>query len=286
MRLTFVMILALSGTAVLAESPGGISLDATLWKSENAVLRDASSRVTFRFDDSISGIVDVGVTSDGIRETYFAAAGIALPFGEVEVGRPRSILEDGPLPAWRLPGSSGLVPSRSLATEAALDDRLGAGIRLSGAAGRLHLGSSLHEAGSGEDPILGIAGRYDLGPFDKVDRVAFYGGAEADGADQRFRLGTEIARGATTASLDLVRRDGDEGYLLGRVNFDFEVTDRLTIGLSGLHEIPEEESEDAETRIGLGASLTGAGGNAVLRGSVDGVTSDDPALDISIGFQF
>ncbi|MBT8458135.1 MAG: hypothetical protein KJN60_00515, partial [Boseongicola sp.] len=134
------------------------------------------------------------------------------------------------------------------------------------------------------DTVLGFAGRYDVRAVNAIDNFAIFGGAESDGDEQRFRLGTEITRGITTAGVDLIRSSEDEGRTLSQVYIGLAVTPNVSLGVSGLRDALKA-TDTTETRFGLGASVSTESGG-FFRGGVDGVTSDDPAFEVSVGFEF
>lgn len=225
--------------------------------------------------------VRLGVSADEDRRAAYASAGFDSDFGEIGLGRPRSILDVGPLPN----GAPGVPASlRPLAAEAALNEELGAGLRLSGSRGAISFGTSYHTIEESSESVLGFAGRYDVNAVEALDNIALFGGAESDGDEQRFRLGTEITRGITTAGLDLIRSNEDEGRTLSQVYIGLAVTPSVSLGLSGLRDT-EEATDTTDTRFGLGASVATENG-AFFRGGVDGITSDDPAFEVSVGFEF
>ena len=150
--------------------------------------------------------------------------------------------------------------------------------------GAISFGTSYHTIEESSESVLGFAGRYDVNAVEALDNIAVFGGAESDGDEQRFRLGTEITRGITTAGLDLIRSNEDEGRTLSQVYIGLAVTPSVSLGLSGLRDT-EEATDTTDTRFGLGASVATENG-AFFRGPVDGITSDDPAFEVSVGFEF
>ena len=223
----------------------------------------------------------LGVNSDTGRRATYASAGFATSFAEIDIGRPRSILDTGPIPK----GAPGVPKTiRPLADEAALNDLLGAGLRVAGRQGNVSFGSSIHTLEDSSLTLFGVAGRYDLAAIGVVDNVAVYGGAESGGDDQRFRLGTEVTQGIATAGVNLLKSNEDEGRTLSQIYLGLAVTPNVSLGLSGLRDTLEATSQ-TDTRFGLGASLAMEGG-AYFRGGVDGITSEDPAFGLSVGFEF
>lgn len=225
--------------------------------------------------------VRLGMSADEDRRAAYASAGFDSDFGEIGLGRPRSVLDVGPLPR----GAPGVPPSlRPLAAEAALNENLGAGLRLTGSRGAISFGTSYHAIEDRSGSVLGFAGRYDVSTVAALDNIAVFGGAESDGEEQRFRFGTEATRGITTAGLDLVRSNEDQGRTLSQVYIGLAVTPGVSLGVSGLRDTLEA-TDTTDTRFGLGASVATQNG-AFFRGGIDGVTSDDPAFEISVGFEF
>jgi len=223
----------------------------------------------------------LSVSADEERRAAYASAGFDASFGEVRIGRPSSILDVGPLPG----GAPGVPQTlRALADEAALNETLGAGVRVAARTGPVSFGTSFHSIEQSGASVLGFAGRYDLNTVPALDNIAVYGGAESDGDEDRFRLGTEMTRGIATAGVDVLRSNEDEGRTLSQVYLGLAVTPNVSLGLSGLRDTLVA-SDTTDTRFGLGASIATEGG-AFIRGGVDGVTSDDPAFGLSVGFEF
>ena len=287
MRLALALSFILSGTNAVGETAqfdGAFRFGHNPESNRN--VSEFQSLGMYQFGGAaIGGRFELGLSQDDTREAIYASAGISLPFGTVDVGRPRSVFEIGPLPDQVRFGSQAARASfRSLAAEAALDDTLSSGIRVTTSNGGLRIGSSYHRISATDEPIVGIAGRYDLdGPGD-VGRIAFYGGAESDGLDEHFVLGTEITRGNATAAVDLLHGSEDGGIQVSQVSLGYAVNDILTLGISGFREL-DEATDSEELRLGLGASLIYESG-AYLRGGIDGADSDDIAFDLAIGFEF
>lgn len=236
----------------------------------------------FRFGGAaIEPRVKLGLNAIEDRSATYASAGFDASFGEVGIGRPRSILDNGPLPD----GAPGVPQTlRPLAAEAALNETLGAGLRVAAKTGPVSFGTSYHSIEQSSLSVLGFAGRYDLDRLPVVDSIAVYGGAESDGDEQRFRLGTEMIRGITTAGVDVLRSNEDEGRTLSQIYLGLAVTSNVSLGVSGLRDTIDA-TDITDTRFGLGASIATDGG-AFIRGGVDGFTSDDPAFGLSVGFEF
>ncbi|SMX22289.1 hypothetical protein [Boseongicola aestuarii] len=255
-----------------------ISLD---FASVSRLATDAPE-TSFRFGGAaVEPRVKLGLSANDDRRATYASAGFDASFGEVGIGRPRSILDNGPLPD----GAPGVPQTlRPLAAEAALDERLGAGLRVSAKSGPVSFGTSLHSIEQSNISVLGFAGRYDVDRVPVIDKIAVYGGAESDGDEQRFRLGTEMTRGITTAGVDVLRSNEDQGRTLSQVYLGLALTSSVSLGVSGLRDTLDA-SDTTDTRFGLGASIATVGG-AFIRGGVDGFTSDDPAFGLSVGFEF
>ncbi len=286
MRLALALYLTLSGTIAAAEPQIEAAFRFGHDSESNRNVSEFSSLTSYQFGGAaVGGRFELGVTKDAGREAYFASAGISLPFGTVDVGRPRSVFEIGPLPDQVRFGSIATrAQFRPLASEAALNETLGTGIRITGDNGGLHVGTSYHRLTASSDSVIGIAGRYDLGGPGSLGRIAFYGGAESDGLDERFVLGTEISRGSATAAVDLLQRSENGGIRVSQISVGYAVTENLTLGVSGFREF-EEATDEEELRLGLGASVTSENGT-YLRGGIDGASRDDIAFDLAIGFQF
>jgi len=286
-RLALALYLSLFGTIAAAETPlieGAFRFGRDSESNRN--VSDFNSLATYKFGGTaIAGRFELGLSRDEDREAYYASAGISLPFGTVDVGRPRSVLEIGPLPDQVRFGSIAVRTAfRPLASEAALNDTLGTGIRIVGDTGGLQVGTSYHLLSATSESVVGIAGRYDLDVPGNVGNIAFYGGAESDGLDERFVLGTEFTRGGATAAVDLLHGSENGGIQVSQISLGYAVSDNLTLGISGFREL-EEATDVEELRLGLGASVT-SGTGAYFRGGIDAAGSDDIAFDLAIGFQF
>lgn len=287
MRLALALYLSLSATVSVAQSPkieGDFRFGHDSESNENIV--EISSLTTYQFGGAaMAGRFEFGVSRDDSREAIYASAGLSLPFGTVDVGRPRSVFELGPLPNHVRFGSIAARSSfRPLASEAALDNTLSSGIRIVGVNGGLQVGTSYHLLSTTNDSIVGLAGRYDLNGLGNVDQITFYGGAESDGLDEHFLLGTEVTSGSAIAAVDLLRGSENGGIRVSQISLGYAVSDNLTLGVSGFREF-EEATDSEELRLGLGATVTSTSG-AYLRGGIDGASKDDIAFDLAIGFQF
>ncbi|MGI9391115.1 MAG: hypothetical protein ACR2O1_13745 [Boseongicola sp.] len=287
MRLALALFFSLFGTIAAAEPP---LTEGTFRFGHNAESNDNvaefTSLTTYRFGGAaMEGRFELGVSRDASREAHYASAGISVPFGTVDIGRPRSILELGPIPDQVRYGSIATRSAlRPLAAEAALDDTLGGGIRIIGENGSLRVGTSYHLISETNDSVFGVAGRYDLEKLGNVDQITFYGGAESDGLEEHFLLGTEVTSGNAIAAVDLLRGSENGGIQVSQISLGYAVSNNLTLGISGFREF-EEATDSEELRLGLGASVM-SGTGAYVRGGIDGASSDDIAFDLAIGFQF
>ena len=246
-----------------------------------------SEQATLEFSDTdekapeVMTRVNLGFRFDEERRGSYASAGIEFPFGEIDLGRPRSILDGGPLPS----GAPGVPMNlRPLVDEAALNETLSAGVRLAARQGPVLLGTSVHTLEDSGLSIIGVAGRYDTSPIGALDNVAVYGGAETDGQEEQYRLGTEFTRGRATAGINVLRSNENEGRTLSQVYLGLSVNPSISLGVSGERDA-DVASDTTETRFGLGASLETDSGTFV-EGGVNGFTNDDPEFGVSVGFQF
>ena len=237
--------------------------------------------VLYRFGgDDIQPRVSFGFTTSDTRTATYASAGLELPIGRVDIGRPRSILDEGPLSGIIIPEAG----FRSLAGEQALDENLGPGFRLAGIQGPVSFGTSIHWTENDQSTVLGLLGRYDARKVAPLDGVAVYAGTESDGQINQFRLGTEIVDGKAKIGLGLLRDDSDERTERGLIYLGYAPNEGFDIGLSGWRDFQDAAPDDS-TRLGLSASVQTETG-AIFRGTVDGLSSDDPAFDFSVGFEF
>ncbi|QMU57534.1 MAG: hypothetical protein GKR98_04545 [Boseongicola sp.] len=287
MRLAPAFILILSVVPASAEPPrieGAFQFGSDV--ASDASQSDIATLTTFQYGGAlVTGRLELGRSHVGDREASYASAGLGLPFASIDVGRPRSIFEVGPLPTLPRYGSTGLREAlRPIAAEAALSETLGTGVRVSGEAGAWHLGTSVHWLEDIDESVVGVAGRLDVPVLDSLDQFIVYGGAETDGTEDRFLLGTEVTWDAATAAIDLVRSDSDAGFLLSQLSVGYEMRDGLTLGVSGSYQT-DDLTDEGEARFGLGAAYSLDTG-AVWRGGIEGADSQDYSLDVTIGFEF
>ncbi len=251
-----------------------------------AVTREADVSTRFQLGGAadLTARLDFGLTSAGDQDAAYASAGIANQFGSIDIGLPRSILETGPLPdPARFNASTARGTFRPLAAEIALDQGLTAGVSVLAERGPFQIGTSYHTVDEDGDPVLGVAGRYNAPVGTTEDIVSIYGGVESDGTVERYRLGTEVSLGRALASVDFLRTD-DDGPSASQISLGLEVTDTITLGVTGMRE-RSDGLVDPESRVGVGASMSLDSGT-FLRGGVDTRSSDDYAVDVEIGFQF
>ena len=210
----------------------------------------------------------------------YAAIGLSFEFGEISFGRPRSALDD---PRFSAPGLS-VASERSLVSAAAASNDLGPGVQFRGAIEGLSVTSSWHRRTSDETDLVAVTGRYDYQGLPQTDTVAFYGGAETDGTEDVFRLGTSVTRGRATAGLDVTREGGADASRVSQLYIGLEVGERLLLGIAGARRT--QASGDADpAQYGVGAEFN-AGNGRVLSGGVTDLTGDDPTFGFSVGFQF
>ena len=275
---------SLPTSALSADVGGSLSFGKVGEEGGYARMADASARFQLGGAADLTARLDFGVTSDLSGDAGYASAGLGTRFGSIDFGRPRSILEVGPLPdPARFSASTTRGTFRPLAAEIALEQGLGSGFRVQAETGGLQIGTSYHNVDETEDGVFGVAGRYDLAMGESVDAVTLYGGVESDGTIERYRLGTEVTLGRAVASVDLLRT-GDDGSAASQVSLGMAVTDALTLGVTGLRET-EDSLSDPVSRLGIGATMSLETGT-FLRGGFDTRTSDDYAIDLEIGFQF
>ena len=251
-------------------------------------LVDTSARFRLGGAADLTARGDFARTSDGATDADYVSAGVGTTFGDtsgaLDFGRPRSILEVGPLPdPARFSANASRGTFRPLAAEIALERDLGTGVRIIAERGALQLGTSYHNVDEDEDGVLGVAGRYDLAMGGLSDSMTVYGGVESDGTVERYRLGTEVTLGRAVAAVDLLRT-GDEGINASQVSLGLAVTEAVMFGVTGVVESDGDLLEPV-SRLGVGASVSLESGT-FLRGGFDTRTSEDYAIDVEIGFQF
>lgn len=245
---------------------------------------DAAARFALGGAADLIGRLDFGLSSVGSNDAGYASAGLGTPFGSIDVGLPRSILELGPLPdPARFNASTARGTFRPLAAEVALDQGLTAGVRVLAERGPVQIGTSYHSVDNEDDGIVGVAGRYNVAMGTTDDGVAVYGAVESDGDVERYRLGTEVTMGRAIAALDLLRT-GEDGSSASQVSLGLAVTESITLGVTGLREDAGGLTEP-DNRFGVGAAMTMETGT-FLRGGIDRGSEDDFAVDLEVGFQF
>ncbi|MDD9922218.1 MAG: hypothetical protein OXQ92_08080 [Boseongicola sp.] len=249
--------------------------------------REATARTTFQLGGAalFSGQIEIGVLENTENTATYASAGLTFGPASVDVGRPRSVLD---IP--RLAMGSGIAPNtrrarfQTLAGGAALDGELGAGVRLLTESGPFRIGTSIHGHRTTDEAIVGVVGEYSFDTLLGLAEITVYGGAETDGAEERYRLGTAWTRGRATASVDLLSDGQPDGVSVSQLAVSVDLTQAFRLGVSGTREDTSGVS-DPTNRLGIGAEFSTEQG-VYLRGGLDGADSDDMAFDVSIGFEF
>lgn len=281
-RLAFAIILLSAFPAQAADGPE-TTVKLSFGDTGNRELR---AQTTFKIGGAaeLAGRLELGQTEFDNSTATYASAGLNFRRTSVDIGIPRSVFEVGPLrdrPQFN--ASAARQTFRPLAAEAAFEGSLGPGIRILTEAGGLRLGTSIHQLRTSGDDVLGLVGNYDASEFPGLAGVSIYGGAETDGTDERFRLGTEIARGRTYAAFDHIR-SRDEGLSVSQVSVGLSLSDSWMVGVAGSRELTET-NPIATNRFGIGAAFTASSGT-YLRGGLDRSENEDVAFDVEIGFEF
>lgn len=163
--------------------------------------------------------------------------------------------------------------------------------RLGGAAVRAPLPAPLLLAPETSEPRLRLSvPRLIRQTSEKVQRTAFgglrfyFGEAWNEGEDV-FQLGTAITRGQTTAGVSVTYQD--EGYDLtsSELYLDYALTERFSVGISGILNQDVTENETPVPQFGLNAELSTPNGTFV-RGGIADTGSSEPIFGLAIGLRF
>ena len=109
-------------------------------------------------------------------------------------------------------------------------------------------------------------------------------GEGLDAGRDAVQLGTFLSRGAARAGVSVTYLEEEEEVSRSEVFIDYSLTERFSVGLSGI--LNSELNEDeAVPQLGLSAEFTTEGG-AFLQGGVADAAEYDPVIGLSIGFRF
>ncbi len=125
---------------------------------------------------------------------------------------------------------------------------------------------------------------------EKVQRTAFgglriyFGEAWNEGEDV-FQLGTAITRGQTTAGVAVTYEDDENDLTSSELYLDYALTERFSVGISGILNQDVTENTAPVPQLGLNAELSSSSG-AFLRGGIADTSSSEPIFGLAIGLRF
>ncbi|PWK57924.1 hypothetical protein C8D95_102574 [Silicimonas algicola] len=136
---------------------------------------------------------------------------------------------------------------------------------------RLAIPSIIHETGVSErkTPFGGLA-------------LTF--GESWNGRDV-FHLGTSLTRGATTAGVSVTYEGTDGDVTAGKLYLDYAVTERMSVGVSGMLTNEITVNESPVPMVGINAELTGRNGGFV-QGGVSDAGQAEPIFGLAVGLRF
>ena len=125
---------------------------------------------------------------------------------------------------------------------------------------------------------------------EKVQRTAFgglrvYFGEAWNQGEDVFQLGTDITRGQTTAGVSVTYENDGHDLTSSELYLDYALTERFSIGISGILSQDVTENTDPVPQLGLNAELSTPGGT-FLRGGVADTNHNDPIFGLAIGLRF
>ena len=109
-------------------------------------------------------------------------------------------------------------------------------------------------------------------------------GEGLDGGRDAVEMGTFLSSGAARAGFSVTYLEHEEEVSRSEVFLDYSVTDRFSVGLSGILNAQIEENETVP-QLGLSAEYATEGG-AFLQGGVANASHYDPVIGMSIGLRF
>lgn len=217
---------------------------------------------------------------DASRADY-AAISLGLGIVDLTFGRPRSAIDD---PTFSGPGLS-LAQPRSRVALAAEQDQLGAGILIeTKPLLGLSFSSSVHGGEQTEETYVAVTGRYTTPDVRQIGQIAVFGGAETDGEEDVFRLGTSLTRGPAVAGFDVTSETGPSERRIAGVFIGLDVNEALSLAISSEVE-QDAEGEEQPARFGVGASYS-FGRNQTVSGAIGDVTGEEPRFGFMLGLQF
>lgn len=112
----------------------------------------------------------------------------------------------------------------------------------------------------------------------------YFGEAWNEGQDV-FQLGTALTNGATTAGVNVTYEDNTRALASSELYLDYAITDRFSVGVSGIINDDVTEGEDRVPQFGVNAEVNSANG-AFLKGGIADSPNNTPIFGLAIGLRF
>lgn len=112
----------------------------------------------------------------------------------------------------------------------------------------------------------------------------FVGERIDDGSDA-LQMGTFLSRGAARAGVSVTYRSQREEVTSSEVFIDYALTERFSMGLSGILNVGVEDEEPVP-QLGVSAEYATQGGAFLQGGFAAGSSEYDPVIGLSVGLRF
>ena len=112
----------------------------------------------------------------------------------------------------------------------------------------------------------------------------YFGEGWDDGQDV-FQLGTALTRGQTTAGVSVTYEDGSQELTSSELYIDYAITERFSVGVSGIFNEDVTEDSNPVPQLGLSAELTSPNGT-YFQGGVSDTADNTPIFGLAIGLRF
>ncbi len=100
-----------------------------------------------------------------------------------------------------------------------------------------------------------------------------------------FHLGTALTRGQTTAGVKVSYEDGQQDRTSSELFVDYALSERFSLGLSGVLSDNLEQGSTPVPQIGVNAEVTSENG-LFLQGAIADAEENNPIFGWAIGFKF
>ena len=123
-----------------------------------------------------------------------------------------------------------------------------------------------------------------------IQRTAFgglriYFGEGWDDGQDVFQLGTALTRGQTTAGVSVTYEDGTQEMTSSELYIDYAVTERFSVGVSGIFNEDVTQDSAPVPQLGLSAELTSPNGS-FFQGGIADTADNTPIFGLAIGLRF